>query len=205
MDKSIKIFGREPAVWVGVIEAFLAVLLSFGIGITESTYGPIMAVVVALGGFVTALGTKDTLLGALIGVIKAGVVLIAVFGISLSEQQTGALIAAVSVVFALYQRTQTSPIADPVDPSPAQVVPVPAPADVKEGVDEAAANGELIPVDAGSVNSDVVGAPQEPDADTVVVSDPDFDTESDVIDTPSEEPDNVEPLHDNDRVETEGK
>jgi len=208
MDKSIKIFGREPAVWVGVIEAFLAVLLSFGIGITDTSYGPIMAVVVALGGFVTALGTKDTLLGALIGLIKAGVVLVAVYGVTLSEQQQGSIIAAVSVLFAFYQRTQTSPIADPVDPSPAQVVPVPAPADVQDGLADDAAEdkGNLDPaVSPAADNKDeVVGAPQEAGSDTVVVPDT-FDYESNLIDEPANEPENVEVLQDHERVETEGK
>lgn len=218
MDKSIKIFGREPAVWVGVIEALLAVLLAFGIGLSETTYGPIMAVIVALGGFITALGTKDTLLGALIGVIKAGIVLFATYGITISEQQTGSLIAAVSVVFALYQRTQTSPISDPVDPSPAQVVPVPAPVEVKDAVEDAAAAGDVAPIDSppapGAPAGDVVGAPQEADADTVVVDEAadaepvevqgeEFDNESDVLDEPGADPDSVEEV--DDRQETEGK
>ena len=208
MDKSIKIFGREPAVWVGVIEAFLAVLLSFGIGISDTSYGPIMAVVVALGGFVTALGTKDTLLGALIGLIKAGLVLVAVYGVTITEQQQGALIAAVSVMFAFYQRTQTSPIANPVDPSPAQVVPVPAPADVQDGLAEDAVEdkGNLDPAvtPAADDKADVVGEPQAADDNTVVVPD-EFDTESNVIDEPASEPDDIVELHPEDRVETEGK
>lgn len=109
-NRPLTVFGREPAVIVGTIEAALAVLLAFGLGITPESYGPWVAVVVAAGGVLTAVGTTETLLGAVIALLEAGAVLTAVYGLVLTEQQTGALVALVPVVFALWQRTQVSPL-----------------------------------------------------------------------------------------------
>lgn len=107
---AVKIFGREPAVWIGLIEGVLTMLLAFAIGIDQETFGPIMAVVVALGGAYTAWATKDTLLGALLGLAKALLVLMAVYGMTLTDQQTGAILGLISLVIGFWQRTQTSPV-----------------------------------------------------------------------------------------------
>lgn len=123
MNKELTIFGREPAVVVGLIEAVLAVLLSFGLGITQDSYGPWVAVVVAVGGIVTALGTKDTLLGAVVAALKAGIVLVAVYGVTLTDQQTASLVSFVPVVFMLWQRTQTSPLTAAKGPDGVYAVP----------------------------------------------------------------------------------
>ena len=116
------IFGREPAVWVGLIESGLTVLLAFGLGINSETYGYWLALALAVGGAVQAWLTKDTLLSALMGVFKAGLVLVTVYWVSLSEQQTGALLAAAAMFLAVVIRDRTTPVARPLDPSPQQVV-----------------------------------------------------------------------------------
>ncbi len=110
----MKIFGREPAVIVGTIEAALVLLLSFGLfDLTQDTIGLIMAVVTAALGLYLAYVTSETLLAGVLGLIKAALALSAVYGFSLSIEQTGALLAFVSVAFALFQRTQTSPLDNP--------------------------------------------------------------------------------------------
>lgn len=117
------IFGREPAVYVGLVEAVLTVLLAFGLGITQTSYAPWVALVVALGGAYTAWATKDTMLGVALAVVKALIVLVTVYGLTLTDAQTGAIIGAVSIVIGFFQRTQTSPavarpyITGPVSPS----------------------------------------------------------------------------------------
>lgn len=127
-NKARALFGREPAAWVGLIESLLTLLLAFGLGISQTTFGPIMALVVAAFGLYTAWATRDTMLGAIVGLAKAVLVVGAVYGLTLSNGQTGALIAVVTVLVGFFQRTQTSPVDAPVDPSPPQVVPVADPA-----------------------------------------------------------------------------
>lgn len=110
----MKIFGREPAMLIGAIEAGLVLVLSFGLfDLTENTVGLIMAVVIAAFGLYSAYVTSETLLSGVIALLKAGLALFAVYGFSLTPEQTGALIAAVSVFFALYTRTQVSPLENP--------------------------------------------------------------------------------------------
>jgi hypothetical protein len=110
----VTIFGREPSVWVGLIESGLAALTAFGIGqwagLTQETYGTWVVLIAALSGFLTAFLTKDTMLGVTLGLFKAVVAFIAIYGLSLTDQQTGAVIAFLPLLVSLYQRTQTAPI-----------------------------------------------------------------------------------------------
>lgn len=112
----MKIFGREPAVWVGLIEGVLAFALTlnvFGEKLSPETLGAIMAVVVAVFGLFTAYVTKDTLLGVVIGLTKAVIALAAAYSLPLSADKTGAAIALITIVFGFIQRSQTTPIAEP--------------------------------------------------------------------------------------------
>jgi hypothetical protein len=103
---------REPAFYVGLFEAVLAVLLSFGLfGLTGEKVSLIMAVVVAGLGFYTAWATRDTLLGVGVGLSKAVLALGIGYGLMLTDAQTGALIAVVTVALGAFNRTQTSPLA----------------------------------------------------------------------------------------------
>ena len=52
--------GREPAAWVGLIEALLALLVAFAIGVTAESAVLIMAVVSALAGLYTRRGRPET-------------------------------------------------------------------------------------------------------------------------------------------------
>lgn len=113
-----KIFGREPAAIVGLIEAVLTSLLAFGLlgwaGLnTAEAVGTVMALVSALLGGYVAYVTKDAILGYVLATVKAGISLGAVYGLDLSLEQSAAVIALTSVVVGFFQRTQTSPSAVP--------------------------------------------------------------------------------------------
>jgi hypothetical protein len=124
--KGRAIFGREPSAWVGLIEALLALLVMFPLvsqtGLTQEWATIVLAVVSAGAGVYTAWATRDTLLGAILGLVKATVALVAFYGLELSTDQQGALLAAVAVLVGFFQRTQTTPVDRPLDPSPTQVV-----------------------------------------------------------------------------------
>ncbi len=112
---SVKIFGREPAAVVGLIEALLALVLAFNLvgELSPERVAAIVAAVTAALGFYTAYVTEDTVLGATVGLVKAVLTLAVGFGLALTTEQTGALIALVTVMTGLFQRTQTSPLAEP--------------------------------------------------------------------------------------------
>lgn len=108
----MKIFGREPAAFLGLISGALALLLSLNLfGLTAETVGLIMAFITAAVGVVTAYVTKDTMLGYLVAAVNAGFALFAGYGLEASPELTAAAIGLVTVIVGFYQRTQTSPLA----------------------------------------------------------------------------------------------
>lgn len=121
-----RVFGREPAAWVGLIEALLAFLVLFpavsALGLTQEWATLVLAVVSAAAGVYTAWATRDTALAAILGLIKAAVGLTAFYGFALDTAQQAALLAAVAVVVGFFQRTQTTPVDAPLNPSPTQVI-----------------------------------------------------------------------------------
>lgn len=121
--RAVRILGREPAVILGIIEAALAVLVVFNLWVSLELSVLIMAFVSALIGTYSAWATRDTLLGYATGAVKAGIALFAYYGFGADETQIAAVVALTAVVVGAYQRTQTTPVAQPTSPSPQQVVP----------------------------------------------------------------------------------
>ena len=112
------IFGREPAAVAGLLEAGLTVLLAFGLlrfaGInTAEELGLVMAVVTSGIGVYVAYVTRDTLLGYVLTAFKASAALAATYGFDLSLEQSAAVIALITAGLGFFQRTQTSPAANP--------------------------------------------------------------------------------------------
>lgn len=110
----MKLFGREPAAWVGLIEATLALAVAVGwLAWTREQTALVLAVVMAVFGVVTAYLTKDTMLGVLVGFSKAVIALAIGFGLTLSPELTAAIIGFVTIAVSFFQRTQTSPSPTP--------------------------------------------------------------------------------------------
>jgi uncharacterized cupredoxin-like copper-binding protein len=86
----MKIFGKEPAFFVGVVEAVILVLVTFGL--PHDLAAVISTLTVAVGGVLTAIAAKDTLLAALIGLTKAVIVLVVFLGYDISDESTAAII-----------------------------------------------------------------------------------------------------------------
>lgn len=108
----MKIFGREPAVWIGLIEAVLAFALAVGLDWSNEQVALVMAAVVAVFGVVTAYATRDTMLGYVVGLTKAVIALFIGFGVDVSAELTASMIGLITVGVGFYQRTQTTPLAE---------------------------------------------------------------------------------------------
>lgn len=109
----MKIFGREPAAWVALIESALVLAVAFGLGWSAEQVAAVIAVVTALGGVYLAYVTKDTLLGVTVGLAKSVLALLVGFGVDVSAEVAAAVIGFVTVTLGFWQRTQTSPLAVP--------------------------------------------------------------------------------------------
>lgn len=109
--------GGEPVAVVGAIQAALVMAVSFGwlsdIGLsTQHDVALVVVVVTALGAAYTAYVTHQTLLAPLIGVFQGLVNLGVIYGLHISTEQTGMVVAFITAAFALFHRTQTSPVID---------------------------------------------------------------------------------------------
>lgn len=130
--RAITIFGRNPAVILGVVEAVLAALVAFSLGVTNESAGLITAFISLAIGAYSAWATKDTSLGIWAGLAKAFLALVVYYGVHLTTDQIMAIVALVPILVGAYQRTQTSPVAFPVDPEPTQVTQ--SPVDVETAI-----------------------------------------------------------------------
>jgi hypothetical protein len=109
-NTGFKILGREPAFFVAVLEAVLALLLTFGVhGLTQDNVGVIVATATAAAGLLVAWATHTTLFSALVGFAKSALVLAVTFGVHLTDAQTGALMALIVLVAGAYLRDRTTP------------------------------------------------------------------------------------------------
>lgn len=111
----MKIFGREPAALVALIEGAIAVAVSLGLfGLDHEHAALLVAVVTALGGVLTGWTTRDTRLGLIVGLSKSVLALAVGYGLHLGVETQATLLALIPLTLGFYQRTQTVPVATPV-------------------------------------------------------------------------------------------
>jgi hypothetical protein len=104
-------FGREPAVFVGLVVGVinsLVVLFPLDSSITAA----IVAVITAAGGAVVSLiVVQDGQLPALLGLVQAGLSLIVTLGTPLSDQYQMLILSAAQAIFMLVVRSSvTAPV-----------------------------------------------------------------------------------------------
>lgn len=110
------VLGREPAAWTSLISAALVLLTTFGISISTSTQGVIIAAVNAVLGLVVVLAVKESVYPALVAVVQTVVPLFVAFGLHLTDSQQGAILAAATVLLGFVAtRPQVTPKANIVD------------------------------------------------------------------------------------------
>ena len=106
----MKIFGREPALWLAVISA----LLTFGVtfGLDWLTAGQAAAILVACNaavGVATAVATRPVAPAAFTYAVSSAASLAAAYGFELSQATVGAVNGLVVAVLVLITRQQVSP------------------------------------------------------------------------------------------------
>lgn len=105
-------FGREPAQWLGLVSAAIALFSSMILPLTPDQQGVLNAVAVALVGFVTALAVSGEKAAPMVaGLVQAVLALALAFGMDLSQSLQGSIMAFVAAGVAWYLRTQvTAPV-----------------------------------------------------------------------------------------------
>ena len=114
----MKIFGKQPAFWLGIVQAALAFVLTLHrvaaeLHLTDERVGAIMAALFAVLGVYEAWTVRDTMLAALTAAAKAIIALFAAYRLELTVDHTAALLALVAVLGGAFVRDRTSPLVRP--------------------------------------------------------------------------------------------
>lgn len=114
----MKLFGKEPAFWVGTIQAVLAFVLTIHqvadvLNLTDERTAWIMAIYNGLGAVFLAYVLRETMVAALVEVGKAALGLAVAYGLELTTYQLSIITGLFAMVGAGYLRTQAAPLLRP--------------------------------------------------------------------------------------------
>lgn len=110
----MKLFGREPTLYIQALSAMLGVFVTFGVdGLSATQAAAIVAVLSAVLAAVNAAMVRPVAPAAFTGLVTAVAVLVAAYGLEVSQETVGAVQVAVVGVLALLTRNQVTPAADP--------------------------------------------------------------------------------------------
>lgn len=110
----MKLFGREPTLYIQALSAMLGVFVTFGVdGLSATQAAAIVAVLSAVLAAVNAAMVRPVAPAAFTGLVTAVAVLVAAYGMEVSQETVGAVQVAVVGVLALLTRNQVTPAADP--------------------------------------------------------------------------------------------
>lgn len=116
----MKIFGREPVLWLGLLAALVQFVSAFLFPISIETQGLIAAFSVAVVGVIQGVVVRDgSAVPAVTGLFKAGIALGLAFGLKWSPEQQVEVMLIVQSALALLVRPQ---VTAPID-ARGQVVP----------------------------------------------------------------------------------
>lgn len=114
----MKIFGREPALWLGLIAAAIQLVSSLVFPLTTDQQGVLNALAVAVFGAIAAFAvSRDQGVPALLGALKALIAVGLAFGLHWSPELQGEVMAFATAISAVITRTQ---VTAPVPPAPAE-------------------------------------------------------------------------------------
>lgn len=119
---TVKIFGREPGLWLSGLAVLLTLLVTFNVpGLSAVQAGAIVAVVTAVLAAVHAWKVRPIAPAVFTGLVTTGAALVSTYGLHLQSAQIGAVQAVVVAVLALIVRGHVAPVDDdaPSTPTPA--------------------------------------------------------------------------------------
>lgn len=115
----MRLFSREPAMWLGLVAISVKLLAAFGLDVSTDQQAVINAVAAALVGLILAVVAHDAIGAAVLGFAQAVLALAVGFGLGWSSEQQAVVLAAAAAVVAMWDRTQITA------PAPAAVTPRP--------------------------------------------------------------------------------
>lgn len=104
----MKIFGREPALWLGLVAIVVKVVSAFGLDVSADQQAWINAVAAALVGLALAVVAGDAIGAAVLGFVQAALALAVGFGLDWSAEQQAVALSLAAAVVAMFDRTQVT-------------------------------------------------------------------------------------------------
>lgn len=109
----MRIFGREPALWLAIVQAALGVVIGFGFSWLSAEQAALWMVVVnALLGVWTAFLTRPIAPTAFTHLLAVGATLLAAYGLDLSQGMVTSINGLIIAVVMLISRGEISPAED---------------------------------------------------------------------------------------------
>jgi hypothetical protein len=105
----IKLFGREPALWISVISGALSLVVSLSVGLDAEEAAAWVAVITAVFGVATAVLTRPIAPAAFTALVTVTADLLAAYHFDVSAGTVAAVNGFVLAVLTLLTRAQVSP------------------------------------------------------------------------------------------------
>jgi hypothetical protein len=103
----MKLFGREPALLLGLVAAAIQLFSATVLNLTVEQQGVLNAVAVAIIGVVTAVAVRsDKAAPAVLGLVQAVLACALAFGLAIAPETQGAVMAFVTALVSAFVRTQ---------------------------------------------------------------------------------------------------
>ena len=108
----MRVFGREPAVWLGLVAVAVQTLVAWGVDLSEGQQAGVNAVATLVMGLAVAVASAhDQIVPAASGLLVGVLQLAVSFGFDLSQDKIATAGALLTAVLAAYLRTQvTAPV-----------------------------------------------------------------------------------------------
>jgi hypothetical protein len=109
--KTVKILGREPATWLGLVAVAVQFVSAFWVTVSPDVQTAVNATAAAALGLVTAVIVKDGVIAAVTGFAQTALALAMGLGLDWSTDRQAAAMALVTVVASAFVRSQvTAPV-----------------------------------------------------------------------------------------------
>lgn len=104
---TVTVFGREPAQWIGLLSAAVALFSALALPLTVEQQGAVIAVATAVFGVLGAAAVSGERAAPLVaGLVQSVLALALAFGASLTPEVQGSVMAFVAAGVGWYLRTQ---------------------------------------------------------------------------------------------------
>ncbi|WP_052397244.1 hypothetical protein [Streptomyces sp. NRRL F-5123] len=110
----MKIFGREPALWLALIAVTVKLIAAFGVNVSGDQQAVINTVAAAAVGILVAATTHDGLGAAVLNFVQAGIAAAVGFGLDWSADRQAVVMSAAAAIVAMWTRTQVTAPVPPV-------------------------------------------------------------------------------------------